>query len=65
MNLPFTTSCTNASDCPRKFDAKHLYFPEVLPVTLYKINSPPESADCFRSDLLHTTVGSGLPVTEH
>ena len=46
------------------FVAEQLYTPASLPFKFRKRKIPPEIADWLFS-LLHTTIGLGLPVTEH
>ena len=66
---PFTTSCTSVCACPKMFVAEHWYSPECLAFTFFNSNLPLETADVLTwerlSLLLHTTAGSGLPLTEH
>ena len=69
INSPFTTSCTSVCTCPKMFVAEHWYSPESFAFTFFNSNLPFETADSLTSDrlplLLHTTAGSGLPLTEH
>ena len=65
--LPFTISCTSACARPKMLTAEQLYVPESFPRTFLRSNFPPDITD--RLDclfvLLHTMIGSGLPITEH
>ena len=51
------------------FVAEHWYSPESFAFTFFNSNLPFETADSLTSErlplLLHTTAGSGLPLTEH
>ena len=69
MNLPFTASWPTAYACPKMFIAEHLYTPASLP---FKFCTRKVSSDAndwlifvWLFNLLQTTVGVGLPITEH
>ena len=69
-NSPFKTRIATACACPKMFATEQRYSPESDPLTLFKSKFLLETAewlicDWLRFILLHTTAGSGLPLTEH
>ena len=69
INLPFTASWPTAYACPKMFIAEHLYTPASLPFKFCKRKVSPKTNDSlifvWLFNLLQTTVGLGLPITEH